>query len=108
MSWAHLRDNTRKARKQHRCYLCNESIVIGEQYIDRVGTDNGEIIAMKMHMECERETKVWDDMDWECFFQGDMERPTTPKTIENLVHKLTDKPKIIDDIHEGLKEDICE
>jgi len=79
MNWTHLRDNKRKARKEHRCWLCNESILIGERYIDRAGADGDGIVTIKMHPECEHETHKWDDMDWECFFQGDMKRPCKEK-----------------------------
>ncbi len=75
MSWTHLRDITYKARKLHRCFLCNGWIIIGDTYIYRVGKDDEGISVIKMHPECEKETHGWDDTDWECFGQGDMERP---------------------------------
>ena len=75
MSWTHLRDTKPTAKIRHACYLCGEPIRIGEQYVYRVGSDGDGVIVMKMHVECEKATYEWDDMDWECFESGDMERP---------------------------------
>ncbi len=55
MTWTHLRDSTYKARKLHRCFLCNGWIAIGDTYIYRVGKDDEGISVTKMHPECEYE-----------------------------------------------------
>lgn len=41
MSWQYLDSGTRKARKQHRCYFCNEGIAPGEVYDFRTGVEDG-------------------------------------------------------------------
>ena len=66
MSWNHLRDTERTARKTHRCCLCGLMIAAGEKYVERIGTSYGDIVSMKMHKICEEKTKSWDEMDWEC------------------------------------------
>ncbi len=76
MSWKHLGDTTIKsARKPHRCFLCGELIPAKSAYVNRRGAGDGELIEQKMHVECERESHNWDQTDWECFSEGDMERP---------------------------------
>ena len=75
MSWIFLRQSEVKARKEHKCLCCGEEILVGEKYIERVGTDEKDIISMKMHKECENESSRWDDDDWECFDRYSMDRP---------------------------------
>jgi hypothetical protein len=75
MSWTHLRDEIRKARKAHRCYLCGEIIAPQETYLVRTGSLDDEIVSCKMHPECEQQTRDWDDFDWECFSGDEFERP---------------------------------
>jgi hypothetical protein len=75
MRWTHLRDETPKARKSHRCFLCREPIGRGETYVRRSGISDGEMLTMAMHPECEAVTRRWDESDWECFSEGDMPRP---------------------------------
>jgi hypothetical protein len=75
MSWTHLRDEIRKARKAHRCYLCDELIAQGEEHVVRTGiTDDGHV-SCRMHPECKQQTQDWDDFDWEIFSPGEFERP---------------------------------
>ena len=64
-----------KARKRHRCYLCGETIEIGEVHIYEVLTDCGDLIASRFHEECLAATTGWNEDDWEIFWQGDLERP---------------------------------
>lgn len=75
MSWTHFGDKVVKARKAASCYLCGEPIAIGETYVRRTGVGECGIGTTKMHPECEKESDSWHEMDWECFFEGDMERP---------------------------------
>lgn len=76
--WTHLGDETPVARKPYRCYLCGEPIPVGEKHVKRTGVGEDGLDAFRMHEECERESDAWDEMDWECFFEGDMPRPTKP------------------------------
>lgn len=67
------------ARKPHICYLCNQSIPAGTKYFKWSGIDPSEgcFVNMPMHPECKAVTDGWDDMDWECFYPGDLTRPST-------------------------------
>jgi hypothetical protein len=42
-----------KARKEHRCSLCNGIIVRGEQYENQTCVDGGDLYTFKMHDDCE-------------------------------------------------------
>lgn len=74
MSWDCLRDEKRKARKKHQCFLCAEPIEPGETYCFRFGFDDGDPVETKMHVDCERYTQSWDDMDWESATGGSISR----------------------------------
>lgn len=76
MSWVWIRDTDRTARKPHWCLLCGESIHAGGRYVERFGYDEGRCITMRMHHECEAETRKWSEMEWECFSPGGIQRPT--------------------------------
>lgn len=72
MSWTHVEDKQRKARKRHQCFICAEPIEPNETYMIRFGYEDGEgPISTKMHLECERYTDKWDDMDWKSHSPGD-------------------------------------
>jgi hypothetical protein len=75
MSWTHMSDTMPKARKPHRCYLCGEAIEIGESHVHRTGKRDGHLCSDRFHVECEAETRSWDDTSWTCMTFGDMERP---------------------------------
>jgi hypothetical protein len=66
MSWQHLRDSRPTARKEHRCYLCELPIAIGEKHVQRVGVSFGQFDHFRMHEQCEAATQSWDQHDWEC------------------------------------------
>lgn len=66
MSWTHMEEKTVRARKAHRCTLCGHTITPKEDYVRRVGVDTDGFITMRMHLCCEKATRDWDDMDWEC------------------------------------------
>lgn len=72
MSWRHIEDKDVKARKDHRCWLCAETIDKGTTYRRRVGIGDDGPMTMHMHAECEAATRDWDQMDWEvtCFGSG--------------------------------------
>lgn len=52
MSYEHIRENVRKARKLHRCVWCSEEIRPGEKYHDRAYKFEGYFCYDKMHSEC--------------------------------------------------------
>lgn len=73
MTWKCLRNDTRKAREAHTCWLCDKQIDPGEVYIYRIGVDQSNLVEMHMHVICEEVTSGWDAMDWETFSQGDLQ-----------------------------------
>ncbi len=75
MSWTHLRDTNPKAKKEHKCFLCGEKILVGEKYISRSGIDDVGLTSFAMHVECEDGTKDWTPWDWECTSEGEADRP---------------------------------
>lgn len=75
MSYKHLKDTRPKGRKPHRCYLCNEMIEAGTVHVLRAGINEGNFDSIRMHAECEQATQGWDEDTWECFSQGDLDRP---------------------------------
>ena len=62
MSYEHIRDDIRKARKTHRCVWCGEEIKPGEKYHDRAYTFEGDFRADKMHLECMKACGESDDI----------------------------------------------
>ncbi len=64
-----LSDEWVRARKQHRCELCGESIEVGDRHRRWVGKDGGELVTGRIHEECMRVTEIdkWDYIDWESF-----------------------------------------
>jgi hypothetical protein len=65
MSWTFLSESTPKARKDHSCILCDQAIPTGATHVARRGIDHDGPVTIRMHTECEAETKGWDDGDWE-------------------------------------------
>lgn len=80
MSWTHIKDEIRKARKAYRCRVCNEVISIGEAHIARTGVDDG-FITFRFHAECEELSSYWDTGDWETIEPGDIKRPNKQEAI---------------------------
>lgn len=74
MSWTHIRDTDRTARKRHQCFLCSGEISPGDNYVERFGCRGRFVVTMRMHQECEAVTRDWHPMDWETFLQGDFQR----------------------------------
>lgn len=75
MTYQHIRDTTRTARKPHQCFLCLGKIESGERYVERFGYASGKADTVRMHTDCEAETRGCDVTDWETFLMGDLERP---------------------------------
>ena len=75
MGWQHISDTTPKARKEYQCCLCGEIIPIGEKHVYRFGSDDGDGLSSRMHIECEEAASDWDNLDWESSSVGCMERP---------------------------------
>ena len=77
MSWTHIEDTTPKARKEHRCILCELPIEKGVVHVARYGVDDEGKVKVRMHIECEKATKGWSYEDWEVHdayeFRKDME-----------------------------------
>jgi hypothetical protein len=68
--WNHIRDKTVKTRVNHVCSLCGDTIKKGETAITRTGADD-IIYTFYMHLDCEKHTHDWDEMDWESFDPSD-------------------------------------
>lgn len=66
MGWTHFSDTKPKARKAHVCELCGLSIAVGQEHVARRGVNDGEIMTLRMHPDCERVTQDWHQDDWEC------------------------------------------
>jgi len=49
-----LSDETRKARKQHRCNWCGNIIQKGEKYRHSVYVDGGDMWSFKAHLKCDQ------------------------------------------------------
>jgi hypothetical protein len=65
MSYCHFRDETPKARKEHRCYLCGLPIAKGETFLRRTGSGDDGLDSVCMHIDCEVVTNTWDSDCWE-------------------------------------------
>jgi len=65
MSWTHIEDTTPKARKEHRCILCELPIEKGVVHVARFGVDDDGKVKVRMHIECEKATEGWSYEDWE-------------------------------------------
>lgn len=73
VSWTHLEDKRPKARKPHRCYLCGLPIRVGTTHLARSGVGDGGFSTVRMHESCNALTADWDELDWECCGQGDLD-----------------------------------
>lgn len=53
------------ARKQHRCVLCGEPILVGDKYDQRNGVGDDGFWSVRMHPECHAyESNDTVDPDW--------------------------------------------
>ena len=52
-----------RARKQHKCEECRESILVGEKYMRRSGKFEGDMYAVKMCLSCKDAYPTWDVLD---------------------------------------------
>jgi hypothetical protein len=66
VSYTHLGDETPRARKPHRCYLCGLMIEAGEVHVKRSGVSEDGFDTIRMHTACEAKTDEWREDDWEC------------------------------------------
>lgn len=64
MTWVHIADAERKARREYRCCLCGQRIRKRAKHIERTGFDDGPV-TMRMHAVCRDATRGWDAVDWE-------------------------------------------
>lgn len=64
MNWTFLNQQTRKARRQYRCFACGLPILPRETHEVRTGVDGRKMLTMRMHTLCERKTSGWDEDDW--------------------------------------------
>jgi hypothetical protein len=72
--WIYAGQTEPAARKEHTCYLCDRAIPKGSKHVCRSGIVSGEgRVSFRMHFECERMTRDWDEMDWETFTPGDFD-----------------------------------
>lgn len=86
MSWYGAPAKTIKARRPHRCRVCDQRIAVGETCDTWTGLEPGTgWWTVWVHPECHEICKEWDDMDWECLFPGDTDRPK--KTDANTIKK---------------------
>ncbi len=65
MSWTHLSDTMPKARKEHRCILCERIIPKGTVHVARRGIGDNGPCTTRMHTACELITRDWDWYEWE-------------------------------------------
>jgi hypothetical protein len=65
VSWQHVADAERKARKEYKCSLCGQRIRRLALHIVRTGFNEYGPATMRMHAVCENATQDWDQMDWE-------------------------------------------
>lgn len=84
MSWVTMSENkTCKARKKHRCDVCDEAINPGETQVTRSGVQEREgWYTMHMHPICEEYSRKWDSMQWECHSPGDVTYKEVLKAIQ--------------------------
>lgn len=64
MTWYHVEDRLVRARRSHRCALCNRNIPVNTPYVRRFGWENRRPVTCAMHTRCERAARDWDDNDW--------------------------------------------
>jgi hypothetical protein len=89
MEWQHIRDNSRTARKEHRCYLCEEPILVGSPYVARTGVSDDSIVTFHMHELCNAFTGAeWDEDDWEYHTDGAGFRQSLHEWLDDQERKV--------------------
>ena len=58
-------DEVGRARKQHRCDWCNETIAVGEPYVRQRCKDGADVWTWRAHAECYRASNKLDEWDLE-------------------------------------------
>ena len=76
MSYTHIRDKTIISRKDHRCWICGDTIKKGESCVSRTGADSSEgIFTFYMHELCEKYAHLtFDYYAWEDWEPGEITR----------------------------------
>jgi hypothetical protein len=59
MNFVTIANETRKARKQHRCIWCGEPILPGETYAYVRGVFEGDPQSNHYHQECDKACDAW-------------------------------------------------
>lgn len=65
MSYTWFRDDHPKARKPHRCELCDRTINKGEIHTARIGTGEDGPQTFRMHTICKAATDGWGYDEWQ-------------------------------------------
>ncbi len=62
-----LSSHTPRAAKEHRCYLCNRTIDVGEKHVLINSISPGDFCSFRMHAACDAfADKIYhDEDDWE-------------------------------------------
>lgn len=86
MSYALLSETTPKARKEHRCIWCAETILEGERYRREKSIYDGNMQNHAWHLECsEAAIDEFNEAPEEDFAAGDNERPAARLGFENIL-----------------------
>lgn len=67
--WTELADETRRARKEHRCSECGRTIAVGESYQYIVGKSEGELCDSRCCAHC-RVAREWLSVQCHGYLQG--------------------------------------
>lgn len=80
MSYSLIAEETPKAKKEHRCTWCGQMIPVGEQYVRRRGTFEGDPQIDKLHYECDDAAQEY-FREWgpEGYSPYENERPEKPQ-----------------------------
>lgn len=80
MSYTLITEESRKARKPHRCIWCGQGILVGERYTHRRGVFEGDLQSDDWHPECEKaaddERRADGAWEWE-FSPYENQRPAS-------------------------------
>lgn len=59
-------ETSHTAKKKHICYLCNQTIRVGDKYFKQVGKFYDNFYDIKMHSECYTVLQdYWNDLDYQ-------------------------------------------
>lgn len=78
MGWQLISETEPKAKKEHECVWCGETIKVGERYTRITGTYYGDFDSQAWHPECsDASKKHFSENDEEEFTPGDYVRGST-------------------------------